>query len=270
MTTISLYNNKGGVAKTTTAITTASCLVQRGERVLLIDLDPQANASDAAGIEVEEDASLLLELLLASSGSTPLSLGQVETLLCPSPVIGCDVIPASPALDQFAEQAAQGTNLEFRLQTILAPLRSSYDYILIDCPPSLSLLTMNALAASDYVVIPCDSSKYALTGMSNLIAKYNTIRESYNPTLEIAGILNTKVEMRVQTSRLSREKLAAYFGDLLFTSYIPKSASVEKSQYANETLLTYDRHSPALTAYQSFTEELIQRVSTKKKQQTNH
>ncbi|BAU26389.1 chromosome partitioning protein [Aneurinibacillus soli] len=266
MTIISLYNNKGGVAKTTTAITTASCLVQLGKRVLLLDLDPQANASDAAGIGEEGNVSLLLELLLTSRGSDPFSMGQVDGLRRPSSIIGCDVIPASPALDQFAEQAAQGTNREFRLQTILAPLRSSYDYILIDCPPSLSLLTMNALAASDYVVIPCDSSKYALTGMSNLITKYNKIRESCNQTLEIAGILNTKVEMRAQTSRLSREKLADYFGDLLFTSYIPKSASVEKSQYAGETLLTYDRHSPALAAYQSFTKELIQRVSTKKNQ----
>ena len=263
MCVISLYNNKGGVAKTTTAITTASCLVQRGKRVLLIDLDPQANASDAAGFQQEAD-SLFLNILLDSSDTRSAFFEQVAVLCQTSPIIGCDIIPASPALDQFSERVAHQTDREFRLKSILKHLRQSYDYILIDCPPSLSLLTINALTASDYIVIPCDSSKYALTGMGNLIAKYNEIRESYNKDLKIAGILNTKVEMRAHTSRLSREKLADYFGELLFTSYIPKSTSVEKSQYAGQTLLSYDRNSPALSAYQSFTEELIHRVNAKK------
>ena len=263
MIRISFYNNKGGVAKTTTAITTASCLVDMGKKVLLVDMDPQGNCSDAAGVfDGAEDAKTIYELLMlpTSRYSDPGLTQVIKDVARYSTVLGCDVLCSNILLDGFQDQIINSINREYRLRRVLDFVQDSYDYCLIDCPPSLSLLTVNSLTASDYVVIPCDSSKYALTGMGNLIMKYHEIKEGCNPNLTILGILNTKVDGRYTTAKTSREKLAQYFGDLLFDTYIPQNASVEKSQYESQSLYTYDRNGAALKAYESFTKELIARV----------
>lgn len=263
MISISFYNNKGGVAKTTTAITTASCLVNIGKKVLLVDMDPQGNCSDAAGVfDGMEDAKTIYDLLMVPTGhqSNPEFIHVIKEVTRYSDTIGCDVLCSNILLDGFQDQIINTINREYRLKRVLTYVQEAYDYCLIDCPPSLSLLTVNALTASDYVVIPCDSSKYALTGMGNLINKYHEIKEGCNPDLTILGILNTKVDGRYTTAKTSREKLAQYFGDLLFDTYIPQNSSVEKSQYESQSLYTYDRNGAALKAYESFTKELIARV----------
>lgn len=265
MVTVCFYNNKGGVAKTTTAITTASCLVELGKRVLLVDMDPQGNCSDAAGVyDGTEEAKTIYTLLVLSlqNYADPRFTNTVNQIIQYSEELRCDVLPSNILLDGFQDQIASSINREYRLKKVLSVVQDNYDYCLIDCPPSLSLLAVNALTASDYVVIPCDSSKYALTGMGNLIHKYNEIKDGCNPNLCILGILNTKVDGRYTTAKTSREKLGEYFGELLFDTYIPMNAAVEKSQYESSSLLSYDRNSPAFKAYQSFTEELIARVQT--------
>lgn len=266
MITISFYNNKGGVAKTTTAITTATCLAQTGKKVLLVDMDPQGNCSDAAGVyNGSEEAQTIFDLLTFSMNqyADPHFKEVVNSVKRYSEVACCDILNSNILLDGFQDQIANSINREYRLKKVLSIFQDRYDYCLIDCPPSLSLLSVNALTASDYIVIPCDSSKYALTGMGNLIHKYNEIKEGCNPSLDILGILNTKVDGRYMTAKTSREKLAEYFGELLFDTFIPQNASVEKSQYESQTLLAYDKKSPALKAYRMFTKELIARVEAK-------
>lgn len=174
--------------------------------------------------------------------------------------LNCDVLSSNILLDGFQDQIASSINREYRLRKVLSFLQEDYDYCLIDCPPSLSLLSVNALVASHFVVIPCDSSKYALTGMGNLIKKYNEIKDGCNSELTILGILNTKVDGRYTTAKTSREKLAEYFGDLLFETFIPQNAAVEKSQYESLSLHAYDKQSPAYKAYERFTKELVSRV----------
>lgn len=262
--TISFYNNKGGVAKTTTAVITASCLArQMGKKVLLVDMDPQANCSDSAGVyDGAEEAKTIYHLMLLSAGKSNVLQEEIQKVKCYSKELQCDVLRSNILLDGFQDQMANSINREYRLKKVLSVLQNDYDYCLIDCPPSLSLLTVNALVASNYVIIPCDSSKYALTGMGNLIEKYYEIKEGCNPDLEILGILNTKVDGRYTTAKTSREKLAEYFGDLLFETFIPQNAAVEKSQYESSSLLTYSRNSPAFKAYELFARELVSRVET--------
>jgi len=263
LVTISFYNNKGGVAKTTSTITTASCLVQMDRKVLLVDMDPQANCSDAAGVyNGSEEAQTIYNLLMLPINQhvTPSFLNEVNKVKHFSEVLKCDVLNSNILLDGFQDQIASSINREYRLKRILSVLQHQYDYCLIDCPPSLSLLSVNALVASKYIVIPCDSSKYALTGMGNLIKKFNEIKDGCNPELTILGILNTKVDGRYTTAKTSREKLAEYFGELLFKTFIPQNAAVEKSQYESLDLLTYEKNSPAFKAYESFVKELISRV----------
>lgn len=262
MITIAFYNNKGGVAKTTSVITTASCLVQFGKRVLLVDVDPQANCSDAAGVyDGSEDVKTIFDLLMIGNRYDELHFrNEINKVKRFSKELNCDVLSSNILLDGFQDQIANSINREYRLKKVLSFLRQDYDYCLIDCPPSLSLLSVNALVASNFIVIPCDSSKYALTGMGNLINKYNEIKDGCNPELAILGILNTKVDGRYTTAKTSREKLAEYFGDLLFETFIPQNAAVEKSQYESLSLQEYDKQSPAFKAYERFTKELISRV----------
>ena len=260
--TISFYNNKGGVAKTTSVVTTASCLVQSGKRVLLVDVDPQANCSDAAGVyDGSEDKKTIFDLLMMGNRYDQLHFrNEINEVKCFSEELHCDVLISNILLDGFQDQIASSINREYRLKKVLALLQQDYDFCLIDCPPSLSLLSVNALVASNFVVIPCDSSKYALTGMGNLIKKYHEIKDECNPELSILGILNTKVDGRYTTAKTSREKLAEYFGDLLFDTFIPQNAAVEKSQYEALSLQAYDKNSPAYKSYKSFTKELLSRV----------
>lgn len=267
LVTISFYNNKGGVAKTTSVITTAFCLKQKGKRVLVVDMDPQGNCSDALGVyDGGEQAKTVFSLLTLSAVEyiNTNNLNElIEDVIQSSEAFGCSVLPSNILLDGFQDYVANALNREYRLKRVLSVLQDQYDYCLIDCPPSLSLLSVNALSASNFIVIPCDSSKYALTGMGNLIRKYHEIKEGCNPELDILGILNTKVDGRYTTAKTSRAKLAEYFGDLLFDAYIPQNASVEKSQYESKPLFIYDRMSPAFQAYESFVEELKLRVQNK-------
>jgi chromosome partitioning protein len=260
--TISFYNNKGGVAKTTSVITTASCLVQSGKKVLLVDVDPQANCSDGAGVyDGSEDVKTIFDLLMMGNRyDEPHFRNEINEVKRFSKELNCDVLSSNILLDGFQDQIASSINREYRLKKVLAFLQQDYDFCLIDCPPSLSLLSVNALVASNFVVIPCDSSKYALTGMGKLIKKYNEIKDGCNPELSILGILNTKVDGRYTTAKTSREKLAEYFGDLLFHTFIPQNAAVEKSQYEAVSLQAYDKNSPAYKSYESFTKELMSRV----------
>jgi chromosome partitioning protein len=261
--TISFYNNKGGVAKTTTVIATSTCLAHLQKKVLMVDMDPQGNCSDAARVDdVSEQSKTIYDLLMLSPQNYADSNfhDAVHAVIRRSEILGCDILPANILLDGFQDQISSSINREYRLKKILATIQDTYDYCLVDCPPSLSLLSVNALTASNYIVIPCDSSKYALTGMGNLIHKYNEIKDGCNPELAILGILNTKVDGRYTTAKTSREKLAEYFGDLLFETYIPMNSAVEKSQYESSSLLSYDRNSSAFKAYQAFTEELTYRV----------
>ncbi|HYZ49722.1 MAG TPA: AAA family ATPase [Nitrososphaeraceae archaeon] len=262
MITISFYNNKGGVAKTTSVITTASCLVELGKRVLVVDIDPQGNCSDAAGVyDGSESQRTIFDLLMMGNRSNQMDIrNEVNKLKRFSDLHGCDVIPSNILLDGFQDQMANSINREYRLKKIISCLQQDYEYCLVDCPPSLSLLSVNALVASNFVIIPCDSSKYALMGMGNLIKKYNEIRDECNPELAILGILNTKVDGRYTTAKTSREKLAEYFGNLLFETFIPQNVAVEKSQYESLSLQSYDKKSTAYKAYQCFTKELIARV----------
>lgn len=157
MVTISFYNNKGGVAKTTTTVTSASCLAQMGMKVLLVDMDPQGNSSDAAGVfDGSEEAKTVYDLLLlpVSRYSDPRFVDLVKDITKYSATIDCEVLNANILLDSFQDQIASSVNREYRLRKVLEVVKSQYDYCLIDCPPSLSLLTVNALTASDYIVIP--------------------------------------------------------------------------------------------------------------------
>jgi chromosome partitioning protein len=245
-----LANQKGGVGKTTTAINLGAYLALSGMRVLLIDIDPQANATSSLGFDKNDLPLSTYDVII---NKVPIS----ETILLTNHLC-LELVPSSPALAGAEVEMVGLLAREHLLRKAIAPVVERYDYILIDCPPSLGLLTINALtAATDGVIIPVQCEYLALEGLTLLIHTINLVRDNLNHRLKIRGLLLTMYDTRTNLSRQVVDEVRAHFPDKVFGTIIPRNVRLSEAPSHGKTILSYDPHSTGGLAYRDLAQELI-------------
>jgi chromosome partitioning protein len=250
-TVICVTNQKGGVGKTTTCVNLAASLAATQRRVLLIDMDPQANATMGCGIDKNALEHTICDVLLDE-------MPIVDVLQVP-PEGGFTVVPSNQELTAAEVELVQKPDREFRLRKALAPILSQYDYVLIDCPPALNMLTVNALTAGDSVLIPMQCEYFALEGLSALIGTIDKIRASANPKLAIHGILRTMFDPRNNLANEVSAQLHAHFGDRVFNTVIPRNVRLAEAPSFGRPVLFHDKFSRGALAYLALAGEVNRR-----------
>ena len=244
---IAVSNQKGGVGKTTTTVNLATALAASRRRVLVIDADPQGNASTGFGVE---DRSHDLYHLLAG-------VIDINTAIRASVVKGLSVIPSSNALSAAEVELSELEEREFRLKAIVDEVRDDFDYIFIDCPPSLGLLTVNALSAADAALVPLQCEYYALEGLSQLMNTIEGVRAGLNPDLVIQGVVLTMYDARNRLSSLVANDVRSHLGKLVYETIIPRNVRVSEAPSYGKPVLLYDLECPGSKAYISLAGEII-------------
>ena len=255
---ITLANQKGGVGKTTTAINLATALAAVGEEVLLIDLDPQGNASTGLGIDLEDRSISAFELLM---GEVPLGDCAV-----PSAVPRLSLVPSTLDLLGFEMQIADTADRPYRLKKAIAAHTGRsprFDYILVDCPPSLNLLTLNGLAAADSVLVPLQTEFFALEGLGQLLKTVEQVRGTVNRDLTIQGVVLTMHDARNRLTRQVEEDVREHLGSLVYETVIPRNVRVSEAPSFGKPVLLYDMKCPGSQAYLHLASEVIRRERTR-------
>ena len=248
---IAIVNQKGGVAKTTTAINLSAAIAQRGHHTLLVDLDPQGNATSGLGIDRRQIEHCVYDLLINDA--------PLEAVLLHTDYQQLDLIPATIQLAGAEVELVSAISRENRLRQILRPQKERYDYIFIDCPPSLGLLTVNALVAADKLLIPIQCEFYALEGVTKLLDSMKRVKTRLNPTLDIYGVLMTMYDGRTTLSRQVVEEVRSYFGRLVFETLIPRTVKLSEAPSFGQPITLYDPSGKGAQSYMSLAKEVIAR-----------
>lgn len=248
---IALANQKGGVGKTTTAVSLAACLAERGKKTLLLDLDPQGNATSALGLEKLPGGSVYQALL---------GNAMLADSIRPSGLENLDIIPSEVDLAVAEVDVARAENYLQRLQFALTPVHNSdrHEFILVDCPPSLGILTMNALAAVDSVIVPMQAEYFALEGLAVITRVLQQIRDSgANPSLELQGIILTMYDARTNLAQQVANEVRKHFPGKVFKTVVPRTVRLAEAPSFGKPITLYDPHSYAANCYRSLTDELL-------------
>ena len=253
---IAIANQKGGVGKTTTAINLAASLATQGKKVLLIDADPQANATSGLGVDPKNVVSSIYECLV---DDYPMKGTQISTV-----VKGLDIIGSRIDLVGAELELINKENRERILQQQLSTVRNDYDFVLIDCSPSLGLITVNALTAANSVIIPVQAEYFALEGISKLLNTIRIIKSKLNPTLEIEGFLLTMYDARLRLANQIYEDLKTHFGEMLFNTVIPRNIRLSEAPSHGLPVILYDAESRGATSHMQLAKEII--IKNRRKQ----
>jgi len=245
-----VVNQKGGVGKTTTTVNLAAYLATFGKKVLLIDIDPQSNASVGLGLDRQQLSLCLYNVIIENI--------PPQEVIVKSSIANLDILPSTPRLAGAEVELVSLERRETRLREALLSIKENYDLLVIDCPPSLSLLTVNALAAADEVIIPIQCEYYALEGISQLTHTLELVRESINPSLKIRGIVLTMFDPRTLLSSQVAEEARKYFGSKVFKTVIPRNVRLAEAPSFGQPIIFYDPASKGAEAYENLCREVLE------------